>query len=507
MRSKSSMYNLLAAMGLQIIALAVGIILPRVMIMSFGSEINGLVSSIKQFISYLTLVEAGLAGACIYSLYKPLADKNYTEINKILSGAKKFYNRSGIIFSGLAIILAVIFPYIIRTENISELTITVLALILGINGAIEFFSMGKYRALLTADQKSYIISIIQAVGQVLNCTIIVVMALNKCNIVTVQLVATSSYIVRSILFSCYVKKKYRFVNFEAEPSKTALHQRWDVLFHQIGSMVVFNSPIALITFFCTLIEVSIYTVYNMVFVGINGIVGIFNNGLMAGIGDIISRGDTSNLQKVYRQYECGYYMIVTFIYSCAYVLIIPFISVYTKGMNDASYIRSELATAFVILGILNTLRIPQVTVVNAAGHFKQTRYRALTEVVINIIASLILVNYLGMIGVLLGGMCSYTYRTLDFIIYAPKYITKLPISETLVRILRMIILGAIIITPFKTIIHIQVNNFIQWIMWGCIVAAWSGIVIFVGNYIIEKSTVRSLINRVFMVLGRKTRLG
>lgn len=507
MRSRNSMYNLLAAMGLQIVTLIVGIILPKVMIVTFGSEINGLVSSIKQFINYLTLVEAGLAGACIYSLYKPLTEKNYNEINKILSSTKKFYNRSGIIFSILAFGLAFTFPYISKSENIGNVTVVILTLILGINGSLEFFSMGKYRALLTASQKSYVISIIQAIGQVLNCIIIVILSINKCNIVLVQLIATASYIVRSLLFRLYIKKRYKFVDFCVSSEEVKLHQRWDVLFNQVAAMVVFNSPIALITFFCTLIEVSIYSIYNMIFSGINGIVAMFTNGLTATIGHIISESDLNKLRRIYSEYECVYYMIITWMYSCTYILIIPFVRIYTKGINDADYIRKDLVIAFVIIGILNTLRMPQVTLVNAAGHFKQTRYRALSEVIINIVASVVMVNYLGMIGVLLGGMCSYAYRTLDFIIYAPKHITKLPVKETLIRILRMIILGTIIIIPFKSIIHIQADNFIEWIMWGCIVAAWSGIVVFLGNYITERSTVQSLINRVFMVLGRKTRLG
>jgi O-antigen/teichoic acid export membrane protein len=499
MRSRKSMYNLLAAMMLQLVNLAISIILPRVMIMAFSSEVNGLVSSIRQFINYLTLVEAGLAGACIYSLYKPLANKNYSEVNGILSGAKNFYNRSGMIFSGLALILALAFPYIVNIESINNFSITILVLILGINGALEFFSMGKYRVLLTADQRSYIISIIQIMGQILNCTIIVIMIINKYNIVIVQLAATTSYIIRSILFNIYVKRVYKFVDFNVKPSKTALHQRWDVLFHQIGGMVVFNSPIALITLFCTLIEVSIYTIYNMVFSGINGIIGIFNNGLMAGIGDIISKEDTVNLQRVYREYECGYYMIVTWMYTCTFILIIPFITIYTTGIDDANYISNELATLFVIIGILNALRVPQATVVGAAGHFKQTKYRALTEVIINIVSSITLVSYFGMTGVLLGSICSYSYRTIDLIKYTPKYITKLPVQETIQRIIRMAIIGVIVIAPFKTFINIKVDNIIEWIIWGGITALWSGIVVFIGNYIIEKKTIKSLINRLIII--------
>lgn len=505
MRSKKSMYNLLAAMSLQFVNLGVSIILPRVMLLSFGSEINGLVSSIRQFINYITLVEAGIAGACIYSLYKPLAQKNYREINKILCAAKKFYNKSGIIFSILALILAFIFPYMVSIESLSNINIIILVLILGINGSLEFFSMGKYRVLLTADQKSYIISIIQMIGQILNCTIVYILAMNQYNIVIVQLVATTSYIVRSVLFNVYVKKEYKFVDFDVEPNYEALSQRWDVLFHQIGGMVVFNSPIALITIFCTLIEVSIYSIYNTVFAGINAIIGIFNNGLMAGIGDIISRNDVSNLQKIYREYECGYYMIVTWMYTCTYILIMPFIEIYTQGINDANYVSNNLAIMFVIIGILNALRVPQATVVGAAGHFRNTRYRALIEVIINLSVSLICVMLFGMTGVLMGGICSYTYRTIDYIIYTPKYITKLSVNETINRIIRMFITAMIIIAPFEFKISIKVNSIIEWICWGIIVSIWSAIIVFIINYVTDKDNIKSLISRFNMFkLNRST---
>ena len=52
-------------------------IIPCIMLKYYGSEINGLVSSINQFIVYFNLVEAGLSGAAIYVLYKPLAGKNH----------------------------------------------------------------------------------------------------------------------------------------------------------------------------------------------------------------------------------------------------------------------------------------------------------------------------------------------------------------------------------------------------------------------------------------------
>lgn len=77
-RTKKFTLNSFAAAINQIVIMIVGFITPRVMISTYGSEVNGLVSSLSQFISYISLVEAGIGGAAIYSLYKPLAEKNHT---------------------------------------------------------------------------------------------------------------------------------------------------------------------------------------------------------------------------------------------------------------------------------------------------------------------------------------------------------------------------------------------------------------------------------------------
>ena len=68
------------------------------MLTVYGSEINGLVTSISQFIGYFSLVEAGLASAAVYSLYKPLAEKDTKGINAILSASRHFYNQAVYIF-------------------------------------------------------------------------------------------------------------------------------------------------------------------------------------------------------------------------------------------------------------------------------------------------------------------------------------------------------------------------------------------------------------------------
>ena len=70
-RTDKFFYNATTSLIYQLITLISGVIIPRLMLETYGSEVNGLVSSISQFISYFALVEAGLAAASVFALYKP----------------------------------------------------------------------------------------------------------------------------------------------------------------------------------------------------------------------------------------------------------------------------------------------------------------------------------------------------------------------------------------------------------------------------------------------------
>ena len=69
-RTKKFFYNSLSTAMLQLTNMIIGFLLPRLMLKFYGSEINGLVTSITRFISYFNIEEAGLAGAAVYEKKK-----------------------------------------------------------------------------------------------------------------------------------------------------------------------------------------------------------------------------------------------------------------------------------------------------------------------------------------------------------------------------------------------------------------------------------------------------
>lgn len=111
-RTEKFIKNTLATGLLQIITMISGFIIPKVMIVFYGSEVNGIVTSISQFISYLTLLEAGLSGATVFSLYKPIACHDELAINRILVAAKNLYYKTGHLFSCMVVLCAAAYLFL-----------------------------------------------------------------------------------------------------------------------------------------------------------------------------------------------------------------------------------------------------------------------------------------------------------------------------------------------------------------------------------------------------------
>jgi O-antigen/teichoic acid export membrane protein len=502
MRTERAFYNLISNLVLQIVTAAVGFILPALFITYYGSEVNGMIGSIKQFVAYLSLVEAGVGTASIAALYKPLSNQHFLITDRILSATKTFYKRSGYIFLTFLIIISVVYPWLVRNE-IEIKTAFFMVIIIGFGGLMEYFLIGKYRVLLTADQKNYVISLIQAAATTLNAIVSVILIVLGTEILIVQAVATLIYLSRYFFIRYYVSSNYKYVTFKSEPDFNAIEKRWSAFIHQIAGIVVFNSPVVIITIFCGLKDVSVYVVYSMVFSAVAMIVGVFSNGLLAGFGQIIAVNEQETLRKAYSNYEYIFYGALAWAYTCTALLIMPFIEVYSANFTDINYIRPDIAALFVIIGIANNIRIPPNTLVTAAGHFRETQYRAILEATINLAASLIFVQYWGIIGVLMGSVCSYAYRTLDFILYTSKYILKQSFFPTFKRLAINLVLTFMSSLPFVIWLNVKANNYLEWFSWAIVVSIIVFIIVVIGNALTDIEMFKTTVSRVKGLVVKK----
>ena len=494
-RTKSFIYNAVAAALLQIATVVAGFIVPRIMLVIYGSEINGLVTSITQFIAYFNLVEAGLAGAAVYALYKPLADEEHKSINAVLSATNRFYILSGYIFVALTLGLAIIYPAFVRTSMLSPLSVSLLVLILGVSGALEFFTMAKYRALLTADQKLYVLSLASIVAIVLNTAIIAILAYSGSSIVVLRLVALLSVFVRSLILYIYIRYRYTYINYRETPNNEALNKRWDALYLQILGAVHTGAPVIIATIFTSLKMVSVYSIFNMVVAGISGLVGIFTSGLSASFGNVIARNEQAVLQKAYQEFELMFYALISWAFSCTMVLIMPFIRLYTAGITDVNYNVPMIGFLFTLNGLFYSLKTPQGMLVISAGLYRETRWQVTIQGLIAVVGGVIFVQFWGLEGILAGSILSNIYRDIDLLFYIPRKLTKLRVRTSFYRMLRVFVCFGIVYWPFIQFIQIDCDDIWQWLGWAGITAVYATIVVVIINYLFDRRVFKDVVGR------------
>ncbi|MBO5100605.1 MAG: hypothetical protein J6B63_04780 [Treponema sp.] len=443
-RKSQLVATIVSNLVLQLITAVCGFVLPPLIVETFGSSVNGMVSSITQFIAYLNLVEAGIGGAAIAALYLPLCENDHNALNGILSATKKFYNKSGILFTFLILCLAVLYPMFIGTQ-VDKLSAFLMVLILGVSGTAEFFLIGKYRVLLTADKKVYVISIVQSVSVIANTIVAVIAIKLGAGILFVKFLTGLVNLSRYFVLLFYVQKKYKWLDLNVEPNIEAVSQSKNVLVHQFAGLIVFNSPIIILTIFCSLKDVSVYSVYSLVFYAISMLLNAFSNGMQSFFGESLVKDDIEKSRKFFIRYKIFFTVAECWFYSMTYMLIMPFMSIYTKNMSDANYMQPNLAILFIVVGLLNNVRLPETQLISAAGHFKKTQNRAIIELCINLFFAITCTIIFGFVGVLFGAIASGLYRCTDMVIYSCKNILKTNVLNSVITVLLILIMYGIVI--------------------------------------------------------------
>lgn len=491
MRSKKTVLNIFSSLSLQIIVIISSLIVPKLIISSFGSDVNGLVTSITQFLAYITLLESGIGPVVKAALYKPLATKNKHEIVNILKSTEKFFKTIGKIFIVYLILLFMFYPILVNNEFNYLYTIS-LILIISISTFFEYFFGLTYQLFLDAKQESYVINFLRIGTYILNIIAVIILIKLNSNIHIVKLVSGMIFIIRPIITNLYVKKKNN-INLEEADDNYKLEKKWDGLAQHIAAIIHGNTDITLLTLFSKLSEVSVYSVYYLIINGVKKITSSFTGGIDALFGDMLAKGENEKLSKTFNLYEIIYFSIITIFYICTLVLIVPFVSVYTKNISDVNYLRPTFAMILTLSEFVWSIRLPYSSITLAAGHFKETRIGAWVEVFTNIVISTILVIKHGIIGVAIGTLIAMIIRTIEFIYHSNKYILKRNIILTLKKIFIMLIEVLVMTLICHNYINIKITNYQSWVLYGIIIFVICTMIIMIINYIFFNNESKELI--------------
>lgn len=276
--------NTISNLIYQVTKMISAFIIPKLVLSFFGSEINGLVSSLSQLLDYISLLEGGVTGVIMASLYKPLYNKDSKKISSVIMTANRFYRRIGMIFIGYSIILAIIYPIIFKT-NFSYTYIFSLTLILSINLLMQYNFSLTLRTLLNADKKVYIVSLSQSVLIIINIILSIICVRIYPDIHVLKIVTSIVFFIQPLIYRHYVRK-YFDIDKKAEMDNKLLKSRWNGFAINIAAFIHFNTDITIITTFTDLKTVSIYSIYKLVTNGINQLINSVASAISPSIGHL-----------------------------------------------------------------------------------------------------------------------------------------------------------------------------------------------------------------------------
>ena len=499
-KKKASILNIIFAMVNQVVVVIYGFFIPNMILNTFGAQLHGYTSTVNTVMNYINLLSAGIAPVAVQVLYEPLVKKDRLKLNQVLNAIDRFYAKIGFWYIVAISISATILP-LCTSSQIPSYEAFGLMIAIGLTNTLDCFIYSKYRTLLQADQRMFVISWVDTIANIFRFIFQFILIKLRYDLIVVMIVPTILLIFRAMVLSLYCKKYYTSLDKKVEPDYSSLSQRRAVLLQNIAWLVTCSTDVIILTLAGNLVQVSIYSVYNMICTQIYSVIAIFPSSLLASFGQLISEGRYKKVIDTYNIFEGVFMSILAFMYSVTASMILPFISIYTAHQTNIKYVDSILAILFITNELIRYLKIPADTIVSAKGHFEQIKWSSVAEAIINLVISLALLKPLGVYGLLIGSICSNIYRTIYIIAYTNKKILYIPLKQTIMRVFRVALTIVINAYIYKELFNLYVmKNWMQWIMYSAVTSIISGMIVLAVTLIFEYKIINKVIKNKSMSL-------
>ena len=438
------------------------IIRTGIIVKTYGSNVNGVISLSQQIFNYLVLLESGLGAAYLYKMYKPMAEKDLKKVKSLYLGLTKSLKKIAIVMFMVMIMISIFYPLIMNKENLSYITISLILILLGVRFILPYYFTINQKNLLYIYEEKYIVDFIDGLSNsVMLVTEIILMKIFNLNIIIVLCIGIIGIIIVNYIYSFILKRRCKdILKQDALPSYEGNSMTKDILVHQISSVVFSSTDNILLSIFSSLNNVTIYSSYNTI---LTYPVSLFNkiiDNLRATFGKKMVEDEDKTINLFYETFSLSLFasMIMAPMF---FVLINKFITLWL-GEN---FVLNNYCVAIWTLLFIHRIIIPVIYVLrDSKGLYKESKYYTLVQAITNLIISIVLIKPFGILGLLIGTVVS-TYLILipfNYCLVSKKILkTKFKLFNNLLLVLLFVSVTSICLEKFNSIIFMLLE--ITWI--------------------------------------------
>ena len=406
MRTKYSVINIVAGVGGHLLNMVLSFVSRMIFIRYLAAAYLGVNGLFSDILGMLNLAELGIGTAMIFSMYKPAAEDNREELGQLMNLYRILYRIVAAFVLVVGLALLPFLDVLIKGDSGIENLRVIYLMYLG--NSVCSYLLSYKNSILLAYQKAYVRTVVEQLMRTAQMILQIVVLVLTGNFLLYLAVQIGTLVMTNAIVAVKVDRDYPYLKDEKrlpskEKRKDILKNIWAMSMHRFGTVVVNGTDNLIMSAFVGLTSVGIYSNYRLVVRSLNDLLNKVYSAFTGSIGNL---GATENGEYVYNIYkQLDFFMFLFYGYFAAglAVLLNPFI----RLMFGEEYLFPMTIVLIVITQFYTTgMRQINLQFREAMGLFWHDRYKAVAEAIINLVASLILVQKHGVAGVFLGTIIS-----------------------------------------------------------------------------------------------------
>lgn len=502
MRSKNALKSLLALFCYEAVIFATSIVYPRWIILTYGSEVNGLSTTITRALSLVSLIQAGAIGASIYQMYQPVAENDVVTQSEIMYSSKKYYKKIVLIYLSLSLVIAAFFSVYLGNETLFAKDIFLAFMIVAVNGGLQLYITSICDIFFSAHQKKYYVTIAQIVYQVVNYGCLTLVLYYKLSYIYIFLSMLLGGLI-GVLINLLLYKSFSkgIICPNPENKNYVIPGRRYLMLSCIGGEAVTTAPTIIVSTILGLIYSSVFSVYSLVYMSMRTLISTIQLSVSPIFGNLVKTSDDSKLLYIYDLIELITVLFGTLLSAVAGVLIIPFIEIYTKDINDAEYLYPVLAIFVVAFIVFLTISSAFGYVSTIYGLFKQTCTITLISSGVGIVISAICTVLWGISYVMVGVIIYQVLSLLLTLKVLQKNVRWFRLSGIIKRSVFLIV-ATLLLYNLYVMCRVEISTWSQWFRAAIFASIATGGIISIYVVLFERKPVRDIISYLLKSIKR-----
>lgn len=508
MDKKRAVINIFVGIAFKIIILILSIITKSYVVKYLGDEANGLFSLYTSILGFITIANLGVGVAITFSMYRPIVENDTDAVSALYHLYRKFYMTVMLIVLGVGLLITPLVPFLAKDISGNKMIyITYITFLVSI--AVTYL-FGHKISLINAYRDNYITTALTSFGLIIEGIIQIIVILLTKNFLYFLLVRIFAYLVEGLLVEIIFRIKYKQKlnknkKINADLKKEVIKNSGAMMYSEIGTKLISSFDGIIISFFVGVVALGNYSNYIIIITGMVSLLNLFFSEITSILGHVnIKQSKESYFNQFKKVYSVNFILGIVFF--------MGFIAI-SDNIVEIMFTKNHIETRFIVVVIafdyfLNFMRRSLVLFKRASGVIYEDRHRPLIEGIINIILSIILVQFLGVGGVLVGTILT---RLVVSFTFEPHVLFIYGFEKQNAKSFYKVHYGSFVVLIATSLIYILIPTFnyssvyLNLLLNGLVSVALSIVVLFIVYLIFKpfKKSVNGILKSVFRTVFKR----